>query len=89
MSMTLIMRCPSGTPCHQRRNRSSKPTQGIRWKTLALAVVALLLVLNGARWLLQESPPAANQLLVATCVIDSVTGDETPSRVCTETRANE
>jgi hypothetical protein len=83
------MRCSSGSPCHQRRSRSSKPPRGLRWTTLAVAVVALLLMLNGSRWLLQESPPAANELLVATCVLQSVSDDEAPSQVCTETRARE
>jgi hypothetical protein len=60
----------------------------ISWTTVVLAVVALLLMLNGARWLLQESPPAANELLVATCVLDAV-ADDARLRVCTETRASE
>jgi hypothetical protein len=89
MSMTTLMRCRSGHPCRQRRSSSSKPTPGVRWTTLAVAVVALLLMLNGARWLLHESPPAANELLVATCVLGSVSGDEAPLRVCTKTRTNE
>ena len=89
MSLTMLMHCSSGTPCHQRRSRTSKPTAGARWTTLLVAVVALFLMLNGARWLLHESPPAANELIVATCVIDSVAGEDTPSRVCTDTRAYE
>ena len=89
MSMTMPMRCPPGNPCHQRRSPSSRPTPGVRWTTLAVAAVALLLMLNGARWLLNESPPAANELLVATCALDSISSDEAPLRVCTETRATE
>ena len=50
--------------------------------------VAVLLMLNGARWLLHESPAAANELLVATCAIDSIVSDEGPLRVCTETPSN-
>jgi hypothetical protein len=88
MSMTLPIRCPSGNPCRQRRNPSSKPTPGMRWTTLAVAVFALLLMLNGARWLLHESPRATNELLVATCAIDSIASDEAPLRVCTETLPN-
>lgn len=88
MSPTLLIRCSTGSPCHQRRSRSSKPTPAVRWTTLAVAVVALFLMLNGSRWLLHESPPAANELLVATCVLDSVS-DEAPLQVCTETRAHE
>jgi hypothetical protein len=88
MPTTLLIRCPTGNPCHQRRNRVSKPTPAMRWTTLAVAVFALLLMLNGARWLLHEAPPAANELLVATCAIDSFGGDEAPLRVCTETPLN-
>lgn len=88
MSTTLLIRCPSGNPCHQRRNRAQKPTPAMRWTTLAVALVALLLMLNGASWLLHESPPAANELLVATCAIDSIASDETPLRMCTETHRN-
>jgi hypothetical protein len=57
----------------------------MRWTMLATAVFALFLMLNGARWLLHESPPAANELLVATCAIDSIASGEAPLRVCTET----
>jgi len=88
MSSAMTIRCPSGNPCHQRRNRASKPTPGMRWATFAVAVVALLLMLNGARWLLHESPPAANELLVATCAIDSIVSDDGPLRVCTEPPRN-
>ena len=87
--MTTLMRCPSGNPCHQRRNPASKPTPGIRWTALAVALVALFLMLNGARWLLHESPPAANELLVATCALDSMSSVEAPLRVCTETHSRE
>jgi len=88
MSTTMLIRCPSGSPCHQRRNRASKPTPAMRWTTVAVAIFAVLLMLNGARWLLHESPPAANEMLVATCTIDSIASDETPLRVCTETSRN-
>ena len=89
MSTTMMIHCPSGNPCHQRRNlRASKPTPAMRWTTVAVAIVAVLLMLNGARWLLHESPPAANELLVATCAIDSIVSDEGPLRVCTETPSN-
>ena len=89
MSPTLATRCPTGSPCHQRRSRASKPTAGVRWTTLAVAVVALLLMLNGSQWLLHESPAAANELLVATCVLQSVSDDEAPLQVCTQTRPHE
>jgi hypothetical protein len=88
MPTTLLIRCPSGNPCRQRRNPSSNPTPAMRWTTLAIAALALLLMVNGARWLLHESPPAANELLVATCAIDSFASGEAPLRVCTETPLN-
>jgi hypothetical protein len=89
MSPTLAARCPTGSLCHQRRSRSAKPTPGVRWTALAVAVVALVLMLNGSQWLLHESPAGANELLVATCVLQSVSDDEAPSQVCTQTRTNE
>ena len=85
MSKIMLLHCRSGDPCHQRRNRASKTTPGMRWTALAVAVVALSLMLNGAHWLLHQSPPAANELLVATCAIDSIASDDAPLRVCTET----
>ena len=87
MSPTLATRCPTGSPCHQRRSRSTKPT--LRWTALAVAAVALVLMLNGSQWLLHESPAGANELLVATCVLQSVSDDEAASQVCTQTRTNE
>ena len=84
MSMTMLIRCPTGNACRQRRKPASNPPPGMQWTMLAVAIVALFLMLNGARWLLHESPPAANELLVATCAIDSIASDEAPLRVCTE-----
>ena len=85
MSKTTLVRCTPGNRSQQRRKPASDPTPGMQWMALAVAIVALFLMLNGARWLLHESPPAANELLVATCAIDSIASDETPLRVCTET----
>ena len=88
MSTPVLMRCTSGHRCHQWRNASSKPPLTMRSMTLAVALLALFLMLNGARWLLHESPPSSNELLVATCALDSLASDEAPLRVCTETRAS-
>jgi len=48
-----------------------------------------VLMLNGSQWLLHESPAGANELLVATCVLQSVSDDVAPSQICTQTRTNE
>jgi len=90
MGPILLMACPnSTTPCRSRRDTPTKPTSAARWTTVAIAAVALLLTLNGVRWLLQESPAAANELLVATCLLDSVSGELDSPRVCTEVRTND
>jgi hypothetical protein len=73
---------------HRQRRNPSNPLPTLRWTTLALAVLALFLMLNGARWLLHESPAASNELLVATCALDSIAGEEASLRVCSETRAS-
>ena len=53
-----------------------------RWTTLAIALAALLLMINGARWLLQESPRAANQLVAATCVVEMIKGEPVRGDTC-------
>lgn len=50
---------------------------------LAAALAASILMLNGARWLLHESPRAANELVVATCALEVIYG-----RVCVGNACN-
>lgn len=48
----------------------------------ALAAVALLLVLYGEQWLLQQPPPIPDELVVATCMLDAVDGGDARSGIC-------
>jgi len=43
----------------------------------------LLLMVNGARWMLEESPAAANELTVATCILDAVYTEAPRADPCT------
>ena len=55
---------------------------GTRVERLTLAAIALLLMLYGEQWLLQQAPAAADELTVATCVIDAVDGTDARANVC-------
>jgi len=37
---------------------------------------------NGERWLLGHSPASANELAVASCMVDIVFGDAAPANAC-------
>ena len=51
---------------------------------LAMALVVLALMVTGERWMLEHPATAANELIVATCVVDAVFGDARPAAtVCT------
>ena len=54
----------------------------------AIAVAALAVMVNGARWELTSAPAAANELLMATSVIDTVSGDPSPANGCPATGPN-
>ena len=72
--------------CRMRAHCRAQPPRrhGIasRITTLALALCALALVLSGEHWVLEEAPPAANELTLATCVLEDVYGDIRPAAVC-------
>ena len=53
-----------------------------RVEKLALAAIALLLMLYGEQWLLQEAPSARDELIVATCMIDAIDGADARASVC-------
>jgi hypothetical protein len=55
---------------------------GRRVERLTLAAGALLLMLYGEQWLLQRAPAAADELTVATCMIDAVEGTPAGANVC-------
>jgi len=65
------------------RAARAKPTLGARLGKVAIALVALYVIVNGERWVLEHSPAAANELIVATCVVDSVFGNAIPANACT------
>ena len=54
-----------------------------RTLALALALAAVLVALSGEQWLLEEAPPAVNELTLATCVLDDVYGNVLPAAACT------
>jgi hypothetical protein len=90
METTLPMNCPgSSTACRGRSLARAKPTLTARLIVLAIAVTALLLMVNGGTWLLEESPAAANELTVATCLFDVVYGEGTEPDACTTANRNE
>jgi hypothetical protein len=80
---TLMMNCPRGERACAARRKANAAAWIARLRNLVVSALALLLMLNGARWLLQESPPAASELIVATCVLDAMAGEAAPANVCT------
>ena len=70
MSAATMPRCPSGR-CPTRRVPSPS-VRGARATAFALAVLALLLMLNGEAWLLQRTADAPDELAVATCAFAAV-----------------
>jgi hypothetical protein len=93
MGTPLMMTCTAPyTACAPRRATRTKRTMRTRLATLAIALAALYVMFNGERWVLEHSPPAANELIVATCVADAVFGSTGPAKnACmnAETRAND
>lgn len=55
---------------------------GARLEALALVAVALLLVVYGEQWLLQQAPTTPDELMVATCMLDAVDGADARTSVC-------
>lgn len=78
MATQLSMTCPRSSR-GPRRMRRAKASVG----TLAIATLALVLILYGQQWVLQQSPAAPNELTVAACILDAVNGDATPANACT------
>ena len=56
-----------------------------RLLALGLSLAGGLLAASGEQWLLEEAPPAANELTLASCVLDDVYGDVRPATDCTLT----
>jgi len=68
--------------CASRRAKQPKPALRSRLVTIAIALAVLCGMYNGERWLLEHSPASANELVVATCVVDVVFGDGAPKNLC-------
>ena len=88
METTLPMNCPNSS-CRAAPPVRVKPALAARLIVLAIVAVALLLMVNGGTWLLEESPAASNELTVATCILDVVYGEAAPADACTATDQND
>jgi hypothetical protein len=81
MGTHVLLHCPMEmTVCARPRRRSSLRE---RLALIALAIAALMLGFTGERWLLETTPVAANELTLATCVVDDVVGGVQPAAACT------
>lgn len=78
MSAVTMPRCPS-VRCPPRR--VARPP---RATTFALALLALLLMLNGEVWLLQRTSDVPDELAVATCAFEAVDPDGALMPACTQ-----
>ena len=84
MEAHLTMTC--GRSCAARRLRiptRARPTLGARLTTLAIVLIGLLVMSYGQHWVLARSALDANELTMATCVVDAVYGDAGRAAVCT------
>ena len=82
MGTHVVMHCRMDmTVCARARRR--RPLLRERLALIVLVVAALMLGLTGERWLLETTPVAANELTLATCVVDDVVGVVHPAAACT------
>ena len=75
MNMTMTTHALDHCPLPLRAASRAPPARtriGARITSVALALAALLLMLNGEVWLLQRTPARPDELTVATCAIDAV-----------------
>ena len=75
----------SYAPCRPDRcRRVNRPRRklGARLAALAIALVALVLMYHGERWLLERPQAVPDELAVATCALDVVRGDASASGAC-------
>ena len=80
MTADVLHHCPAR--CAPRRVRSARPRAAARVTAFALALAALLLMLNGEVWLLQRGSDVPDELTVATCAIDAVGPDAGLVKAC-------
>ena len=83
MATLLLTSCTADhSGCRARNPKSSKGRLRTGLTTLAIALAGLYVIFSGQRWMLEHSPSAKNQLIVATCAVDVVFGDTMPTDVC-------
>lgn len=75
--------------CASQREAREKPALRTRLAKVAIVLAMIYVVFIGERWVLEHSPPAANELIVAICVVDVVFGDAIPANVCTKVGASD
>jgi hypothetical protein len=84
--MTMAMtpaRCGVSRGSAMRRRMSLRTRIAARIEVIALSVAMLLLMLYGEQWLLQ-APAAADEWIVATCMVDAFDGDlRSATNLCT------
>ena len=85
---TVTCTAPYAT-CASRRVARAKPALRTRLAKLAIALAVLYVMFSGERWVLEHSPAAANELIVATCAVDAVFGDAAPTSACTSAGASD
>ena len=90
MGSPLLMTCraPYAT-CASRRAARAKPKTRTRLAKVAIAMMALYVMFIGERWVLEDSPTAANELIVATCAVDMVFGSPAATNACASTEKSE
>ena len=84
MSAGTMTRCAE-PQCRSRRSTPSPRSPRSRATAIALAVLALLLTVNGEIWLLQRTSDASDELTVATCAFQAVDPGVALLPACTQT----
>lgn len=73
-------------PCAARRGPrraiTAQSRTGARVTAIALAIAAVLLMLNGEAWLLSRTSETPDELTVATCAFDAVDPHAGPLEAC-------
>jgi hypothetical protein len=89
MSTVTMTRC-ADSRCSSRRGAAfPRPRRSrSRATTIALGLLALLLMLNGEIWLLQRTSGAPDELTVATCAVEAVDPGAGLQPACTQTTTN-
>ena len=87
MGATHLATCPLPyAACASRHAKPVKRPVSSRLVTIAIALAVIYGMYNGERWLLEHSPAPANELSVATCMVDIVFGDGALANLCAGAR---